>query len=258
MNIKQKIIAGAVLAVSALISSAVQAYIPQDVDNYDYAITQPGAQSFILSGTVAVQAYISQDADRYSYIYDYGTSPTGVPEPSLIETVPMPINPSMFLRSIETPRFQTASQIADAGPLGFQIFCLLNPGECQEGEDIQVTYSAEIELLLSDVNRGVNSAIVGVNDVGDQWNINTAVGDCEEYVLTKRFQLEAAGLPIGALRIVTARTFEGVGHAVLVVRTDQGDLVLDNLNNTVKPWDKVRLELLSVSGSNPNQWYKLA
>jgi len=257
MNIKQKVIAGAVLAVAALNSVAIQAYIPQDVGGYiyDYGTTPPSVRGSVSNETVAVQAYIPQDVESY----DFATiTPPGIQDYNLSGTVPMPFNLPLFLRANEPPRFRIASQAADAGPLGFQIFCLLNPGECVEGEDIQVTYSAEIAQMLSDVNRNVNSTIVGVNDVGDQWNVNTEVGDCEEYVLTKRFQLEAAGLPIGALRIVTARTLEGVGHAVLVVRTDQGDMVLDNLNNTVKPWDEVRLELLSVSGSNPNQWYKLA
>jgi len=224
VNIK-KIIAGAVLAFAALSAGSAQAYIPK------------GA-GFDLPSPFAAPSFVPPSIEH--------------------NILPVPRNPSLFLRSEGAPRFQTASQTAAAGPLGFQIFCLQNPDECKAGEDIQINYSAKMGRKLSLVNLNVNTTIVGRNDVGiDQWNVNVNEGDCEEYVLTKRSQLVAAGLPISALRIVTARTPQGVGHAVLVVRTDRGDLVLDNLNNTVKPWNEVNLELLSVSGANPFQWFAL-
>ncbi len=226
MTIKQKIIAGAVLAFAALSSGSALAYIPRDA-------------GFELSSPF--------------------TAPFSLVPPSVEHNIlPIPRIPSLFLRSENIPRFQVKTQIASAGPLGFQIFCLKNPVECKTSEISQIPYTAKLARKLSMVNINVNRTIVGRNDVGiDQWDVNVAEGDCEEYVLTKRSELVADGLPISALRIVTARTPQGVGHAVLVVRTDRGDLVLDNLNNTVKPWNQVNLELISVSGANPFQWFKL-
>ncbi len=226
MNFKQKIIAGTVLAIAALSSGSALAYIPKDA-------------GFDIPFPFAGQSLVSPSIEH--------------------NLLPIPRSPSLFLRSDNFPRFQLKTQIAAAGPLGFQIFCLKNPNECKTSEISQITYTAKLGQKLSVINIKVNKAIVGRNDVGiDQWNVNVSEGDCEEYVLTKRSELVAAGLPISALRIVTARTRQGVGHAVLVVRTDRGDLVLDNLNNTVKPWNEVDLELLSVSGANPFQWFALA
>lgn len=61
-----------------------------------------------------------------------------------------------------------------------------------------------------------------------------------------------------ALRIATAVTRSGEGHAVLIVRTDRGDLVLDNRVNTIKYFDRtdLRLEMIQ-SEADPLVWYRL-
>ncbi len=108
---------------------------------------------------------------------------------------------------------------------------------------------------LNFVNKEVNLAIAPKNDVGtDKWSLNVSAGDCEDYVLAKRSALTKAGIPAGALRIATATTKEGVGHAVLIVRTQRGDFVLDNLTNTIKTWDKVDHTMIAISGANPSKW----
>jgi predicted transglutaminase-like cysteine proteinase len=63
-------------------------------------------------------------------------------------------------------------------------------------------------------------------------------GDCEDYVLEKRRALVQAGLPASALSIAVVDTARGETHAVLLVSTDKGDYVLDNLNAWVLPWRK--------------------
>ncbi|WP_236759154.1 transglutaminase-like cysteine peptidase, partial [Agrobacterium tumefaciens] len=79
-----------------------------------------------------------------------------------------------------------------------------------------------------------------------------------DYAVTKRQRLLRAGWPSGALRIATARTSTGIGHAVLVVSTSQGDLVLDNRTNVVKPWKAVDLKWIKIqSHENPRVWLKL-
>jgi len=106
----------------------------------------------------------------------------------------------------------------------------------------------ETRALVERINRQVNQAIVQQSDmatygVKDYWAIPTLkgkdrYGDCEDYVLMKRRDLVAAGLPPEAMFIALARTREGGEHAVLIVATDQGELVLDSLTPWIVPWNK--------------------
>lgn len=54
-------------------------------------------------------------------------------------------------------------------------------------------------------------------------------GDCEDFVLEKRFQLLELGVPLADIRIGTCFLPDGQGHAVLVVSDPEegGDWVLD-------------------------------
>ena len=60
------------------------------------------------------------------------------------------------------------------------------------------------------------------------------VGDCEDYVLEKRRELNRLGMSLADLLITVVRKPDGEGHAVLTVRTDKGDYVLDNLTDKVR------------------------
>ena len=54
--------------------------------------------------------------------------------------------------------------------------------------------------------------------------------------LEKQRALIAAGWPKSALLITVAKDVKNAGHAVLTVRTDQGDMILDNQVEAVLPW----------------------
>lgn len=142
-----------------------------------------------------------------------------------------------------------------SAPLGFQIFCLKNASHCRSNSRASTNYSSSLMQAMNRVNRQVNRSIRGQNDrVGDTWSINVRRGDCEDYVLAKRASLIRMGVPSGALRIATAHTRWGAPHAVLVVRTNRGDYVLDNLTGSVKQWNQTGLRLIAMSGSNPLRW----
>ena len=66
----------------------------------------------------------------------------------------------------------------------------------------------------------------------------SAAGDCKDYVLEKRRALIAAGLPAGALSIAIVKTSWGETHAVLLVSTTGGELVLDSLTPRIQAWRK--------------------
>ncbi len=59
-------------------------------------------------------------------------------------------------------------------------------------------------------------------------------GDCEDYVLTKRKELAREGFPLSSMMIVVVNDLNDQGHAVLAVRTDKGDFILDNLNDDLR------------------------
>lgn len=108
--------------------------------------------------------------------------------------------------------------------------------------------------VLEQVNRHVNSAIKPIADRGDVWSISPAAGDCEDYVVTKRRVLIDAGVSAGALRIVYTQTRAGNAHAILLVRTSAGDIVLDNLTGAIQTLRASGYKIRSMSGSSLGQW----
>lgn len=104
--------------------------------------------------------------------------------------------------------------------------------------------------LIDKVNREVNSEVLPVSDeylykTDDYWEYphpQVMRGDCEDIVLEKRWRLMAHGFPHHALLITKVMSFEingnKTGHAVLTVRTRQGDIVLDNLETSILPWQE--------------------
>ena len=140
-------------------------------------------------------------------------------------------------------------------PLGYQLMCLKAPEECKGGGAKQVQASGDVMALLKRVNNRVNVSIVPRDDgKADVWDASASSGDCEDYVLAKRRALMKAGLPSSALRIAYVKTRAGVGHAILVVKTNRGDYVLDNLNRSVRPLSQSGYRIVSMSGADPNKW----
>ena len=101
--------------------------------------------------------------------------------------------------------------------------------------------------LVKSINRTVNRRIRRGSDartfgVEDFWQAPTeagARGDCEDYVLAKRADLISAGIPADTLSIAIVTTRWGESHAVLLVATDTGEFVLDNLSPWISRWDQV-------------------
>jgi predicted transglutaminase-like cysteine proteinase len=146
-------------------------------------------------------------------------------------------------------------------PFAFARFCVTNASDCAATEgDEAIVLDEGSRADLKSVNAAVNRAIRPQNDRAgnDEWRADATSGDCEDYVLAKKRRLVSAGFPAAALRIAVARTGSGEGHAVLVVRTDRGDLVLDNRNDSIKRWNATDLRLLKIqSGGNPRIWFDL-
>jgi predicted transglutaminase-like cysteine proteinase len=150
-------------------------------------------------------------------------------------------------------------------PYGFVRFCESNPRECRQGalEETRFSLANGRMAELDEVNRAVNKAIEPASDLElygetERWTIPTTKGDCEDYALLKRKILIERGWPVSALLMTVVRDEKGEGHAILTARTAQGDFVLDNKNDEIKPWHKVGYTyVMRQSYIDPRVWVSL-
>jgi predicted transglutaminase-like cysteine proteinase len=151
-------------------------------------------------------------------------------------------------------------------PIGWVEFCTEHPAECSGGatqpRDIVISRTAWLDLLK--VNRWVNDNVKPMTDMDhwgviEKWSLPTdGYGDCEDYVLLKRKMLVDAGWPREALLITVVRDRKGEGHAVLTVKTDKGEYILDNQNEAVVAWIETGYRFVKrQSQADQNVWVSL-
>jgi predicted transglutaminase-like cysteine proteinase len=125
-------------------------------------------------------------------------------------------------------------------------------------------------VMWADLNRAndmVNRRIISTPDranygVDDRWALPLAeghrAGDCEDYVLEKRRALIRMGVPANVLSIALVRTRWNENHAVLLVETDHGALVLDSLSPRIAHWSQVDYGwIMRQSPTDPAQWVEV-
>jgi len=155
---------------------------------------------------------------------------------------------------------------AARAPAGWSQFCAEYAPECDTTElaarDVALTNQAWNELVR--INRWVNETITPLTDVehwgvSERWNYpDDGYGDCEDYVLLKRRMLMQTGWPRQALLITVARDKQGDGHAVLTVKTDKGEFILDNQTEEVLLWSETEYRFVKrQSQTDPNVWIAL-
>lgn len=167
------------------------------------------------------------------------------------------------LKNTPAVRYVVARQ-ATLAPFAHVVFCMKRPKDCaSDGGPATVDLDARRLRALMTVNRHVNRTILPVNDAAnsglgssDDWELAPKKGDCEDFAITKRHRLIAMGWPVGSLRLAVTTTAWGEGHAVLLVHTSRGDLVLDNRSNAIKPFQNTDLHFLKIqSADNPQYWF---
>jgi predicted transglutaminase-like cysteine proteinase len=150
-----------------------------------------------------------------------------------------------------------------AGPTPAWIeFCKKLPRECAHDATEPATIALDQGLwqIIADVNERVNGMIIPVTDqdhwgVADRWDYpDDGLGDCEDIQLLKRRLLVEAGLPQRALRMTVVIDELGAGHAVLMVRTDRGDYILDNKRKAVLSWQQTGYRYVKREGSDSAAW----
>lgn len=184
-----------------------------------------------------------------------------------------------------------------APPAGAFELCVQSPEQCglavadsQEGkatvseaksldptEDVITVHASEVSPALSDeqilsmavlINQSINAALTYRTDEEmwgqpERWVLpltqeGLTYGDCEDYALEKRLALRAAGVPADRLRMATAWSRATGTHAVLILRLESGDYVLDNATphiynvaDTAYRWDSLQ------TGDSLLQWSSL-
>jgi predicted transglutaminase-like cysteine proteinase len=148
-------------------------------------------------------------------------------------------------------------------PMAFTQFCLKYPGDCKsgrlsfEGDRIELNDMRRSEL--ENINRTVNSSIHPERNLdglaGEKWLLSPVRGDCNDYAVTKRHQLITRGWPARDVLLSEVVTVSGEHHLVTVVRTNGGDLVLDNLTDRILPWSRTHYRWVRIqTPKNPNYW----
>lgn len=146
-------------------------------------------------------------------------------------------------------------------PFSHVLFCRKYSGECgSNGGPDQIALTASRKAELATVNRDINDEILSQNESGgdDVWRLSPSAGDCEDYAVTKRHRLIDQGWPASTLRLAIGYTRKGEGHLVLVVRTTEGDIVLNNETSAIRKWQDAGLSWREVqSARNPHIWYTI-
>lgn len=176
---------------------------------------------------------------------------------STVQIVPVPVRRPAEI-DIERITFDTPR----LAPLGFVRFCMSYPQDCvtprKSAQSQLVSLTAVRRLELETVNRDVNRSIKPsqkVNAAADDWQVSPHEGKCTDYAITKRHELLARRWPGNSLLLAEVVIPSGEHHLVLVVRTRENDLVLDNLNESIRPISEIPYQWVRVQQTNnPRFW----
>lgn len=151
-------------------------------------------------------------------------------------------------------------------PVAFVHFCIRYPEDCRVRKsnlEIPVRLTQARFDELSKINRDVNNAIRPranfESALAEKWLVAPREGDCNDYAVTKRHELLARGWPSNSLLLAEVVLSSGEHHLVLTVRTNEGDLVLDNLDDSVRHASLLRYKWVRAQQTkNPRFWSKIS
>lgn len=148
-------------------------------------------------------------------------------------------------------------------PMAHAMFCVKYPRDCEvrkiafRGRKLEMTPQrlADLNAVNMMVNRGISPERNLFGITAEKWIIAPVSGDCNDYAVTKRHELLARGWPSRALLLAEVAIPSGEHHLIVVVRTAEGDFVLDNLNANIKPWSKLPYHWVRMQAPfNPKFW----
>jgi predicted transglutaminase-like cysteine proteinase len=141
-------------------------------------------------------------------------------------------------------------------PIGHYEFCQSHRGECavKTSSTVAPKVTDYGWKVIREVNAEINASIEPVTDIelygrDEVWAYPDTAGDCEDFALLKRKVLIQKGFSAADLLMTVVRKPDGEGHAVLTLRTSNGDYVLDNLEAEVKLWSDTHYRFLKRQAS---------
>ena len=129
--------------------------------------------------------------------------------------------------------------------------------------NLQDLQGLPLDMMASRVNDLVNSQryIIDSRNWGqsDYWETPveffTRGGDCEDFAIAKYASLRILGVPEERLRIAIVHDKQkNIPHAVLIVYTDEGAMVLDNQEKQMRPASRVN-RYRPIFSINRNAWW---
>lgn len=153
-----------------------------------------------------------------------------------------------------------ASRMTVSAPASAADLCTISSWACGRGDASAKISAGQLDLAVA-LNRKINREVRQIPDQSqygrpDHWALPTARGgDCEDFALLKKKLLVQAGVNPRRLLIATVLDRDRNAHAVLVLRTEEGDFVLDNLDDRILHWQSTGYTFLRMQNpDNPTRW----
>jgi predicted transglutaminase-like cysteine proteinase len=148
-------------------------------------------------------------------------------------------------------------------PIGWNEFCRVYTEDCQKSfNEVEILPLNESSWrIIKEINKEVNTLIQPLSDQKNHWVLEkwdyaeNWYGDCEDYVLLKKKKLIEKWIPESSLLITVVKDKNWDWHAVLTIRTDRGDFILDNQKTKIYKWyENWYTYIKTQSQENPNIW----
>lgn len=154
---------------------------------------------------------------------------------------------------------QAQHQAAVLPPFQWTNFTLRYPASIGvAGNAPPIAWNSDVARQIGAINARVNSGITPQPDLrgySDTWDVWPAVGDCNDFAVTKRSELLKAGFPASVLLLEEVHIPGDVDHMILNLRTDRGEIVLDNLTPALMDRGSTRyIRIKQQSPADPGVW----
>ncbi len=260
-------------ALSMCLSSLTELSSALEVDNLHYAESRHQSMQLLLwgdlwndmtAGLVSVPDVPRQDVQFTSFESRFPSAQLLLRRDLRNDTTASLASvPHVPQQDIQFIRFD----LATLPPMAFTQFCLKYVSDCKPQRLLFGADRVELNKVrwaeLETTNRTVNSSIHPARNedglAGEKWLLGPVRGDCNDYAVTKRHQLIARGWPARTVLLSEVVTVSGEHHLVTIVRTNGGDLVLDNLTDRIVPWSRTPYRWVRIQmPKNPNYWASIS
>jgi predicted transglutaminase-like cysteine proteinase len=172
--------------------------------------------------------------------------------------MPMQLRSAILRVQFETPTL---------APMAYTQFCIRYAEDCESkpirfrGGPVRMTDERldQLATVNKDVNESIRPQFNYRGLAGETWVISPDRGDCNDYAVTKRHQLIEMGWPARSLLLSEVVTTSGEHHLVVVVRTNKGDLVLDNMTGSIRRWHQTPYRWVRIQMPNNSRlWATIA